>query len=1419
MTWLRKAVRIAGLSAATLLLVSLCEPAAGARTSQMVDRTGAPLTVVTEDVGVGFSESVAKAPAMHEGVTLVANDVVDLMWDPSAYRGPGYFVRWELRRGTAPNPTTVIASGTGTLTSFHRDTGLASGTTYHYELVVVRCPGQCPPDAETLHTQFTDSVTAGYLEGVVHRDLTLKGGTYEISPAGGVGSGYSVPVVNGARLKMGSGTTVKTGGRAGIRVRGGRLEIDGTSFENVSLDFGDYYDESVKGEGWVKNATLKSGSITLYGETSATIDKCMGDFFINVDFKADATVSRNDLKGSIEVRRNATATIEWNTIEHGKILVSGYGAAAGSQKAFALITNNVISNTAKTWGIDVWDGAQARVTDNEIKWNDFHGTESSVVLSVADKGSKLIAERNEIVGKVFANWGAEIELRENLLDGGGSAITIGCGLCGSQTQATGVIEHNTIQNAWGLELWPGSTQLAIRQNCIRGNNPGLTWMPAQGETLDVRDNWWNHVDGPYHKTLNPGGNGDAITLLSGGGTLLISPWSTNGSLCLAAPPPPVPVDLKGRVYVPGSKYGLSRVPVTLLRGGRVLDRTVADIDGFYAFNRVPITNSLVISVVLEYAKTTPPVFRIVYQAEGGPVVYAVTRPFSTVSGPDFVKDIRFADVADMGPSPPIPANRRADLGMMYYHTHQAWRLADEVLGQGLDFQLPVDIVGYSANRTSWLGPYSTGWNPGRDPHIRIKSADSPKNSLDRPDNREWHEFGHHVHADTCGNLMPGNNLPHPGDVNHRGYRNPSTTDSFVEGFAEFYSVLVAALVEHDPWPQLYDSSATLFGKDVEINDLAWTTEEFAVAGLLLDLVDPEDMRDATRMNGTTYADCVEMRLEELWTILETDWDDVVPRGPAATADGYTYLSDVKHLYDILKINRIGSDHSRGRELDDLDELFIAHGFFADIQPPYRAYTGGEEPGRAADVARPDRRNYPGIPGSAIAFNAVNAETGLPLDVGTFTLDARFAPPFQHYNYSVTGRSVTSGSLPYIGPDPQYDMEAIIRAWSPGFVSAEALTVTNDFYWTQMATEPTDHFMEHTFEMTPAETVYLPIVRVAQGVPTLRGAGAASFPWGWRAEGALRCVPEGPTPTPGPSPTPSFPIVESIEPSSTTVGTEVEVIIYGYFFEAGASPYVGYTLLTDVEYLGPEISPPHRWRIQATVPGSLESGVYDVTVVNPDGLSGVLTDGFTVSDAEPPPGPETVTIFQDGFEGDFPGDWERIPTEDEYLWGKRDCRASAGSYSAWAVGGGTIGYTLDCGSNYTDDVETWMVYGPFSLANASAAELTFQMWLNTEQDYDGLSWTASIDGNQFYGYVSSGNTGGWTSKTLDLTAVPTLGDLTGEEEVWIGLIFSSDGSINQPEGAYVDDVVLTKTTSPPGASGEVPSETREPGVIRTRRPSP
>lgn len=185
----------------------------------------------------------------------------------------------------------------------------------------------------------------------------------------------------------------------------------------------------------------------------------------------------------------------------------------------------------------------------------------------------------------------------------------------------------------------------------------------------------------------------------------------------------------------------------------------------------------------------------------------------------------------------------------------------------------------------------------------------------------------------------------------------------------------------------------------------------------------------------------------------------------------------------------------------------------------------------------------------------------------------------------------------------------------------------------------------------------------------------------------------------------------------------------------------------------------------------------------------------------------ITLINDGFEGSFPGPWDvsdEYANGEQYYFGKRSCRHQAGSWSAWAVGGGAQGSALPCSASYPNDAYSWMVYGPFSLQGATAAELTFQLNLNTELDYDYLCRAASADGYEFWGICTTGTTNGsWVAKTLDLTNVPELGNLTGRSTVWVALIFVSDFSITYPDGAHVDSALLRKFV--PTYVGETPSE--------------
>ena len=171
------------------------------------------------------------------------------------------------------------------------------------------------------------------------------------------------------------------------------------------------------------------------------------------------------------------------------------------------------------------------------------------------------------------------------------------------------------------------------------------------------------------------------------------------------------------------------------------------------------------------------------------------------------------------------------------------------------------------------------------------------------------------------------------------------------------------------------------------------------------------------------------------------------------------------------------------------------------------------------------------------------------------------------------------------------------------------------------------------------------------------------------------------------------------------------------------------------------------------------------------------------------------LMTEDFESTFPGSkWTLVgnPT-----WGKVTYRQHAGSYSAYAVGGGSAKVTPP--GPYPPNRDIRMISGPYNLTTASDAELAFYHWTQTENTsdfkHDDLSALVSIDGKNFYGVSyygdftqGPGNVQGWMPGVLDLTDIPPLGNLAGKQAVWIMFRFTSDAS-TQYEGTYVDDVAL------------------------------
>jgi hypothetical protein len=183
-------------------------------------------------------------------------------------------------------------------------------------------------------------------------------------------------------------------------------------------------------------------------------------------------------------------------------------------------------------------------------------------------------------------------------------------------------------------------------------------------------------------------------------------------------------------------------------------------------------------------------------------------------------------------------------------------------------------------------------------------------------------------------------------------------------------------------------------------------------------------------------------------------------------------------------------------------------------------------------------------------------------------------------------------------------------------------------------------------------------------------------------------------------------------------------------------------------------------------------------------------------------PTFQTLTQESFEGAFPSaGWSASQPVglNQYFWGARDCRALTGNRSAWAMGGGSVGSSLGCGSNYIDSASSWMVYGPFSLAGATAADLNLSLFLNTVPTLgnDRTCWGASIDAVHYNVNCVSGSSGGaFIPRTLDLGNVPIIGSVLGNPSVSVAVVFQSNAGSNLPEGAYVDDIVLRRCVAGP-----------------------
>lgn len=209
--------------------------------------------------------------------------------------------------------------------------------------------------------------------------------------------------------------------------------------------------------------------------------------------------------------------------------------------------------------------------------------------------------------------------------------------------------------------------------------------------------------------------------------------------------------------------------------------------------------------------------------------------------------------------------------------------------------------------------------------------------------------------------------------------------------------------------------------------------------------------------------------------------------------------------------------------------------------------------------------------------------------------------------------------------------------------------------------------------------------------------------------------------------------------------------------------------------------------QLNLPSEVTLGAAEA-LTPPPAVKAPTSDATADDGPSPGPDPAWQDLTTEDFEGAFPGTkWTLYggpyagPT-----WGATTYAAHSGSSSGWCGAS-----SLPPAGGYVDGMQAWMIYGPFSLADASNARVRFWYKNSSEEGFDRFGWYASINGDNFYGAGVSGDQNTWRQETNDLSNVYTLGNLCGQPQVWIAFVFQSDVSVSALPGAYLDDIVLEK----------------------------
>ncbi|MGV8171707.1 MAG: hypothetical protein ACP5OA_03380 [Candidatus Woesearchaeota archaeon] len=204
----------------------------------------------------------------------------------------------------------------------------------------------------------------------------------------------------------------------------------------------------------------------------------------------------------------------------------------------------------------------------------------------------------------------------------------------------------------------------------------------------------------------------------------------------------------------------------------------------------------------------------------------------------------------------------------YLHMQEALEYYTDVLKVDLS-KNTVDLLVYRGEGASYDHENDRQW-------IMIDHEKSSYVNQHRP-YIHYHEFTHYVHHVIMGNAI--DTYLDTNNINHGGYANQKTADSFSEGLAAYMSTIIADHYKKY-WADQYSKQPSLYPLmgSLEPNLAPWEyrgqAEEYSIAGILWDLTDGTD---EAKRDGTSDNAIIRKTLEETFQESDFNKDNVLDR--------------------------------------------------------------------------------------------------------------------------------------------------------------------------------------------------------------------------------------------------------------------------------------------------------------------------------------------------------------------------------------------------------------------------------------------------------------------------------------------------------------------------------------------------------------